>query len=156
LGKTVLMIITIIAVGKTKKDFVKNGIIEYEKRIAKYGKIKWIWVEPSKESLVENRISEETIKISKQLPEGGINYMLDKSGTQYTSEQFAAQIEECERVGKITFVIGGSDGVDLKVLTNIKLLSFSKATFEHDLVRLILLEQLYRGFDINAGGEYHK
>jgi 23S rRNA (pseudouridine1915-N3)-methyltransferase len=150
------MIITIIAVGKTKKDFVKNGIIEYEKRIAKYAKLKWIWIESSRESLVENRITEETIKISKQLQDGGVNYILDKSGIQYTSEQFAAKIKECERVGKITFVIGGSDGVDLKVLTNTKLLSFSKGTFEHDLVRLILLEQMYRGYDINAGGEYHK
>jgi 23S rRNA (pseudouridine1915-N3)-methyltransferase len=142
------MIITIIA--------VKSGIIEYEKRIAKYAKLKWIWIESSKESLVENRITEETAKICKQLQEGSICYILDKSGIQYTSESFANELKNADRVGKITFVIGGSDGVDLKVLTNTKLLSFSKGTFEHDLVRLILLEQMYRGFDINAGGEYHK
>jgi 23S rRNA (pseudouridine1915-N3)-methyltransferase len=150
------MIITIIAVGKTKKDFVKDGILEYEKRISKYAKVKWIWIEASNGTTIQKRIEEETTKISKQLSDSDIVYVLDKSGNQYTSEGFAQEIKNTERRGKITFVIGGSDGVNIHLFTGIRLLSFSKSTFEHDLVRLILLEQLYRGFDINAGGEYHK
>ena len=150
------MIITIIAVGKTKKDFVKSGIVEYEKRISKYAKIKWVWIEPSTEVHKTKRIELETQKILTQLSQDAITYILDKSGNQHTSELFAHELLMSQHVGKITFVVGGSDGVDTSKFINTKLLSFSKATFEHDLIRLILLEQLYRGFDINAGGEYHK
>jgi 23S rRNA (pseudouridine1915-N3)-methyltransferase len=150
------MIITVVAVGKTKKDFVKDGIIEYEKRLLKYGKLVWKFVEASDSKIVSKQIEEETSKVSKQLEQGVPVIVLDKSGIQLSSEQLAEQLQQYERVGKIQVVIGGSHGISLPLLKSDLVVSFSKMTFEHDLVRLLLLEQLYRALDISAGGEYHK
>ena len=150
------MIIAIVAVGKTKKDFVKSGILEYEKRIAKYGKVVWKFVDPSENRVISKQIEEETLKVKKQLEQGVPVIALDKSGFEMNSEQLANKMKEYDRVGKIQFVIGGSHGLALPLLAPDYVLSFSKMTFEHDLIRLILLEQVFRALDINSGGEYHK
>lgn len=150
------MIVTIIAVGKTKKDYVKDGIVEYEKRIAKYARIKWIFIDPSKASNIQDIVAEESAKIVRQIQPSIPLIALDKSGKSYTSEEFALELEEYTGVGQVQFVIGGSHGFDLSLIGNPSVLAFSKMTFEHDIIRLILLEQLYRGLDILGGGKYHK
>lgn len=81
---------------------------------------------------------------------------LDSSGSSVSSVEFAYELQKYENIGRVQFVIGGSHGLALPLLKPNFVLSLSSMTFEHDLVRLILLEQLYRALDINHGGAYHK
>jgi 23S rRNA (pseudouridine1915-N3)-methyltransferase len=157
--------ISIISVGKLKEKYLKQGIAEYTKRLGAYAKIDLI--EVADEKAPEN-LSEADMDIVKQkegeriLAKIGSDthvITLEIKGKQLTSEQLAKEMDQLATYGKskIAFVIGGSLGLsdDLMQRSNYAL-SFSKMTLPHQLMRLVLLEQVYRAFRINRGEPYHK
>jgi 23S rRNA (pseudouridine1915-N3)-methyltransferase len=158
------MKITIITVGKLKEKYLKEGIKEYTKRLSKYTKLEIIEVkdEHAPENLSdkdkENIMSIEAERIQKRIKDSYI-ISLAIEGNQITSEKLASKIEEIKTYhnSHITFIIGGSLGLStsIKKQSNM-LLSFSKMTFPHQLMKLILLEQIYRSFRINNNEPYHK
>ncbi|TDT63256.1 23S rRNA (pseudouridine(1915)-N(3))-methyltransferase RlmH [Fonticella tunisiensis] len=159
------MNITIISVGKLKEKYLREGIEEYKKRLTRYCSIDIIEVpdEKAPENLSERE--EEQIKekegqgILKHIRESAYVIALDIKGKMLSSEELSGLLGELALSGNssIAFVIGGSLGLSKEVLNraNYKL-SFSKMTFPHQLMRLILLEQVYRGFKILKGEPYHK
>lgn len=159
------MNITVITVGKIKEKYILGGIKEFEKRLSKYCKLKMIEVPDQKapENLSEAEMEEvkrkEGEKILSKLPNGTYLIALAIEGKQLSSEELSKTIDKLgvEGNSNITFVIGGSLGLHEDVLrrSNMKL-SFSKMTFPHQLMKLILLEQVYRSFRISRGEPYHK
>ncbi|MCR6545492.1 23S rRNA (pseudouridine(1915)-N(3))-methyltransferase RlmH [Dehalobacterium formicoaceticum] len=159
------MHIKIIAVGKLKEKYLKEGIHEYLKRLTPHAKVEII--EVSDEKTLENA-SETEIKlikdkegerISRHLKEGIYLIALDVRGKNLSSEELAAKIHNLGVQGKsdLTFLIGGSVGLADFLLEQADFrLSFGRMIYPHQLMRLILLEQLYRCFKINAGHPYHK
>jgi len=158
------MKITIITVGKVKEKYLIDGIKEYAKRLKKYTKLEFIEVkdEQAPENLSAKDIkiikSKEAERIINKLPE---SYLISLAieGDEITSLDLAKKIEDIKTYSNshITFLIGGSLGLsdELKRKSNY-LLSFSKMTFPHQLMKMILLEQLYRSFRINNNEPYHK
>ena len=152
------MKITIITVGKLKEKYLKDAIAEYTKRLSKSCKLEIIEVADEKTPdqasvLVENGIRrKEGERILKHIKEGAYVITLEINGKLLSSEEFGIQ-------GKshIIFVIGGSIGLSEEVLEKSDYaLSFSKMTFPHQLMRVILLEQIYRAYRIIEGAPYHK
>ena len=159
------MNITIVSVGKLKEKYLKQGIAEYLKRLSAYAKVKIIEVpdEKAPESLSASEEQEVKQKegdriLAKVTPDTYV-ITLDLQGKMLTSEQLAEKLEDLATYGKskIAFVIGGSLGLsdDVRKRSDYAL-SFSKMTSPHQLMRLILLEQIYRGFKIMRGEPYHK
>ena len=142
----------IIAVGSLKEKYLKSMIEDYYKRITKYHKIELIEVKDS-------NITKEKDEILKKINKNDYIISLDIYGREYNSIEFKDHLENLFNNGKsnITFIIGGSDGIDneVKSLSN-ELISFSKLTFPHGLFRAILLEQIYRSFKIMNNESYHK
>lgn len=140
------MNINIIAVGKIRESYIKSGIDEFLKRITPYSSIK-----------VTEISSDE--KIPALLKQGIYTIMLEVKGKSLCSESFAAKIQEIEQEGfnQLAFVIGGAEGLSpaVKHRANL-LLSFSEMTFPHQLMRLFLVEQIYRAFRILNNEPYHK
>ncbi|WP_459200911.1 23S rRNA (pseudouridine(1915)-N(3))-methyltransferase RlmH [Methanococcus sp. CF] len=159
------MNITIISVGKIKEKYLSDAIIEYSKRISRYSKLDIIEVAdektPENPSDVEKSkiLEKESERILKYLKKDAFLITLEILGNELTSENFAKKINELSISGKsdITFIIGGSLGLSKNIseLSDFKL-SFSKMTFPHQLMRVILLEQVYRCFRIINGEPYHK
>ena len=159
------MNITVISVGKIKEKYLKDGIAEYAKRLSRYCTLSLIEVadEKAPENLSENDMIQVKIRegerILKQIKEGTYVFALDIKGKTFSSEQFADKFKKMSLQGmsQIAFVIGGSLGLSDEVLarSNEKI-SFSKMTFPHQLMRLILLEQVYRAYKINKNEPYHK
>ncbi|MGI6067010.1 MAG: 23S rRNA (pseudouridine(1915)-N(3))-methyltransferase RlmH [Bacillota bacterium] len=159
------MNIRIIAVGKIKEKYLTEGIKEYLKRLSPHAKVdikevidEKIPDHPSETelSLIKNKEGE---KISRYLKEGTYLIALDIQGNNLSSEETAEMISDLGLQGKsdITFLIGGSLGLADELIKKADFrLSFGRMTFPHQLMRLILLEQLYRGFKIVAGHPYHK
>ena len=153
--------IVIVSVGKIKENFISQGINEYLKRLKAYTNVSII--ELKEETGIKNielTIMKESQEIIKTLEKiGGYNILLDIHGSLPSSEEFSKEINTLFVKGNstITFVIGGSYGVsrELKTYANMKL-SFSRFTFPHQLMRLILIEQIYRAFNILNNGKYHK
>lgn len=154
------MLIQIVAVGKIKEEYLKKGIAQYSKEITKYYSFEIIEVadEPAQERL--SLAEEEQVKLKEgerilqQVKEDSFVIMLDIQGRSYSSEQFAGKINSLTQGGKkhIVFVIGGSLGLGENVLRRADFrLSFSPMTFPHQLMRLILVEQIYRISAINRG-----
>ena len=159
------MKITIICVGKLKESFHAAAVDEYRKRLSAYCKLEIIEIPdektPDNASDAENLKIKETEgrKIQKQLKDDAKVIALAIEGKQYSSEGFAELIEKTgvSGCGHIQFIIGGSLGLSKEVLDKANLLlSFSKMTFPHQLMRTILLEQIYRAYRINNGEPYHK
>lgn len=159
------MKISIVSVGKLKEKYLKQGIQEYLKRLSAYAKVDIIEVadEKAPESMSEAEMLEvkrkEGERILSQIASDTYVITLEINGKMLSSEQLAAKLDELATYGKskIAFVIGGSLGISDEVQKRSDLaLSFSKMTFPHQLMRLILLEQVYRGFRINRGEPYHK
>ncbi|WP_041847868.1 23S rRNA (pseudouridine(1915)-N(3))-methyltransferase RlmH [Caldibacillus thermoamylovorans] len=159
------MKISIITVGKLKEKYLKQGIDEYLKRLSAYAKVEIIEVadEKAPEHLSEAEMEEvkrkEGERILSHLSEDTYIITLEISGRMLSSEQLAAKIDELSTYGKskLAFIIGGSLGLSKEVQKQSDLaLSFSKMTFPHQLMRLILLEQIYRAYRINRGEPYHK
>lgn len=143
--------IKIICVGKIKESYIKEGILDYQKRISKYHKIEIIEV-------MDSNIDEEKDRILKYIDKKDYLITLDIEGNNLSSLELADKIDKTFITNSnITFIIGGSNGIhkDIKELSNYSL-SFSKLTFPHQLFRLILLEQIYRCFKILNNETYHK
>ncbi|WP_033827402.1 23S rRNA (pseudouridine(1915)-N(3))-methyltransferase RlmH [Bacillus andreraoultii] len=159
------MKITIVTVGKLKEKYLKQGIEEYLKRLSAYAKVEVIEVadEKAPENLSEAEMEEvkkkEGERILAHISQDTYVITLEIGGKMLSSEQLAAKIDELGTYGKskIAFVIGGSLGMSKEVQNRSNLaLSFSKMTFPHQLMRLILLEQVYRAYRIIRGEPYHK
>ena len=159
------MKIKLICVGKLKEKYLDDGIKEYLKRISAYSDIEVIEVAderiPDNPSLAEETIvkSKEGRRILDKVKQDDYMILLDVQGKELYSIQFAERIEDCMINGKSTidFVIGGSLGHGEDVLTRANArISFSQMTFPHQLMRLILVEQIYRAFKIIRHETYHK
>lgn len=159
------MKITIITVGKIKEKYLRDAIAEYSKRLSRYCKLEIIEVADEKtpdqasETLEEQIRSKEGERILKYIRDDMYVITLEIGGKMLSSEEFAKKIETLGVQGQssIAFVIGGSIGLGKEVLKRSDYaLSFSKMTFPHQLMRLILLEQVYRGYRIMNGEPYHK
>ena len=159
------MKITIVCVGKVKEKYLRDAIAEYEKRLSRYCRLQVIEVADEKtpdgaSAVVEDQIREkEAERILKNLRSEDPVVTLEIEGKQVDSVSFAQKMEQMgvEGVSHIQFVIGGSLGLHEKVskVSGWKL-SFSRMTFPHQLMRVILLEQIYRGYRIINGEPYHK
>ena len=159
------MNIKIITVGKLKEKYLKMGIDEYTKRLGAYCKIELIEVpdEKAPEKLSEAEMlqvkEKEGERILAKIPENAYVFALAIEGKQRTSEEFSKEIEQLGIQGKsnLVFVIGGSLGLSQAVMKRSNTpISFGKMTLPHQLMRLVLVEQVYRGFRIMIGEPYHK
>lgn len=157
--------IKIIAVGKIREKFLVEGIQEYRKRLSTYVRldIQEIMDEPCPEriSLAEEEKvkNKEGERILKSINSQDYVILLDLQGKSFTSPAFAQHLDDLALAGRsnLTFIIGGSLGVAEEVRQRADLRwSFSKLTFPHTLMRLILLEQIYRTMKISRGEPYHK
>ena len=159
------MNITIVAVGKLKEKYLQQGIQEYMKRLSTYAKVQIVEVPDEKAPETLSDKDAERVKaregeriLAKISPEAYV-ITLEINGKMLTSEQLAGKMDELALYGKskFVFVIGGSLGLSEAVMKRSNFaLSFSKMTFPHQLMRLVLLEQVYRAWRINRGEPYHK
>ena len=159
------MKITILSVGNIKEKYLKDAILEYSKRISKYSDIEFVSVEdePIKDnaSLKEIEIvkNKEATKLIKKLPSNSYKIALNLKGKMLSSEELAGKMLDIYSYNNshIVFVIGGSLGLGDEILNMMDYhLCFSKMTFPHQLMQVILLEQVYRAFKINNNETYHK
>ncbi|MFH1372241.1 MAG: 23S rRNA (pseudouridine(1915)-N(3))-methyltransferase RlmH [bacterium] len=153
--------ISIIAVGKNKDRWVDEGCTHFEKLLSRYAGVTWKIVVPVKEtsSLTANEIKKKEGRLIEKALGKGVHIALTDGGRTADSRAFAKMIEKLQVTGGggITFIIGGPHGLDEAVLKQSDhVLSLSPLTFSHQLVRLVLLEQLYRAFSILHGTDYHK
>lgn len=159
------MKITVITVGKIKEKYLKDAIAEYSKRLSKYCKLEIVEVADEKtpdnaSEIVEDSIrSKEAERILKYVKDDAYVITLEIGGKQLSSEELADKIDKLgvQGTSHIIFIIGGSIGLGKEVLAKSNYaLSFSKMTFPHQLMRVILLEQVYRSYRIINGEPYHK
>ena len=159
------MKITLITVGKIKEKYLRDAVAEYSKRLSRYCKLEIIEVADEKtpdqasKTVEENIRAKEGERILKYIRDDMYVITLEIGGRMLSSEEFAEKIETLGVQGKssIAFVIGGSIGLGKEVLKRSDYaLSFSKMTFPHQLMRVVLLEQVYRGYRIISGEPYHK
>lgn len=159
------MKIQIITVGKLKEKYLKQACAEYLKRLTPYTRMEIIEVaeekanDPVHPSQIKRILEKEGERILRHFSQDAYVVALAIEGRAFTSTEFAKQMDQLAIYGKsqLAFVIGGSYGLSPAVLKRADLpLSFSKMTFPHQLIRLFLLEQIYRSFKINRGEIYHK
>lgn len=142
--------VNIVCIGKIKEDFFRQAIAEYSKRLSRFCKFE------IKELAEGKNLEEEADGIIRNLK--GYVFALCIEGKKLSSENLAFEIKKlCDCGEEITFVIGSSCGLSdrVKMAADFKL-SFSDMTFPHQMMRVILCEQIYRAFMINSGSEYHK
>ena len=153
--------INVVCIGKIKEKYIKEGIAEFSKRLSKYTKFEIIELaEEDDNKGIENAINSETERIINAISKKSYSYniLLDLKGKMLDSEEMAQKIEEISMISsEINFIIGGSNGVNdnLRKIVDFRL-CFSPMTFPHQLMRLILTEQLYRWVSINNNIKYHK
>lgn len=156
------MKITILSVGKIKEKYLKDAIEEYSKRLTKYCKIEFIAVpdEPISENTNEEDVKKkEALQLLAKLPNNSFKIALNLKGEMLSSPELADKISHIFSYynSHIVFVIGGSLGLGVDILKQMDYhLCFSKMTFPHQLMQVILLEQLYRSFKILNHETYHK
>ena len=159
-----MLTINIICVGKIKEKFLKAALDEYLKRLSKYCKLNILELPDEKipEKInpnIENEIkSKESTNIINHIKKDSYVVCLDLTGKELSSEQFSKNIENISmQSSQITFIIGGSLGLNQQILSlaNQKI-CFSKMTFPHQLIRVFLLEQIFRAFKISNGETYHR
>ncbi len=159
------MKIKIVTVGKLKEKYLKDGIAEYSKRISRFAKLEMIELAdektPDKASEIENQkiLEIEGARILSKVGERDFVFVLAIEGKTFSSEEFSKQLEEASIKGysTLTFVIGGSLGLAASVKNRANLsVSFGRLTLPHQLMRLVLVEQIYRAFTIQQGSPYHK
>lgn len=156
--------VTIIAVGKLKKKYLRDGCAEYIKRLSAFAKVEVLEVQEERcgnhPSEAEKRrvMEKEGRRILAKLPKGAYVIPLCIEGQAYASEEFARCLSDVAmRHASIVFVVGGSFGLSPEVKAQGRqMLSFGKMTLPHQLARLVLLEQVYRAFSIQANTQYHK
>ncbi len=158
------MQIKIITVGTLKEDYLKDAISEYKKRLSQYARIEEINIAEEKINDEDNKaqiasaLEKEGEKIIKAAPRDSLRIALCVEGRELSSEEFASLISSAsDKSGKLTLIIGSSHGLSDAVKRDADFrLSFSKMTFPHQLMRVILTEALYRAFTIINGKKYHK
>lgn len=158
------MKIRILAVGKLKEKYLLQGVAEYEKRLSPFASVELIETreermpESPSEAEKEDALKKEGANLLRLVPEKSFLIVLDVSGKLLSSEALAEKIAALALQGKsdLTFLIGGAFGISAAVRKRADLrLSFSPMTFTHQMVRLLLYEQVYRAFKINRGEKYH-
>ena len=156
--------ITIISVGTLKEDYLKDAVAEYKKRLSQYARVDEINIKEEKiadeddSSQVKRALEAEGEKILAAIPKGAGKIALCVEGKQYDSPALASLIGKmADESGKIALIIGSSHGLSdvVKRAADVRL-SVSALTFPHQLMRVVLLEALYRSFTILAGKKYHK
>ena len=159
------MKIKVVTVGKLKEKYLKDGIAEYSKRISRFAKLEMIELAdektPDKASESENQkiLEIEGQRILSKVGDRDFVIALAIEGKTFSSEEFSKQLEEASIKGfsTLTFIIGGSLGLAQGVKKRANLsVSFSCLTLPHQLMRLVLVEQIYRAFTIQQGSPYHK
>ncbi|HIS36032.1 TPA: 23S rRNA (pseudouridine(1915)-N(3))-methyltransferase RlmH [Candidatus Scatousia excrementigallinarum] len=156
------MKIKIIALGKIKEKFLKDGIDEFLKRLTPYANVEIIELTPveiKNEHLTERALDEEGEKILSLIKSQSYVITMEINGKQFSSQEFAKRIDELTNEGQseIIFIIGSSCGISQRVSARANLkMSMSRMTFLHQFARLILVEQIYRAFKIIKGETYHK
>ena len=159
------MKVKVISVGKLKEKYLRDGIAEYVKRLGRFTKVELVEVAdektPDQASHAENQqiLEKEATRILAKIGERDFVVVLAIEGKQFPSESFSQQLTEASIRGfsDFTFVIGGSLGLAPRVKKRANfLMSFGKLTLPHQLMRLILVEQIYRAFMIQQGSPYHK
>lgn len=156
------MKIKIIALGKIKEKFLKDGIDEFLKRLTPYTSIEIIELNPVEikdENLTQKALEEEGTNILSHIKNDSYVITMEIQGKQLSSEEFASKINDITMSGvsELVFVIGSSCGISPQVSARADFkLSMSKMTFLHQFARLILVEQIYRAFKIIKGEKYHK
>jgi 23S rRNA (pseudouridine1915-N3)-methyltransferase len=160
-----MLSINIVCVGKIKEDYLKSAIAEYSKRLSKYCNLNIIELQDEKvpDKLNDNIINEikqkEADAMLAKIKKDSYVICLDLKGKELTSEEFSKKIDDISLNfnSSITFVIGGTLGIGSSVL-NIadEKICFSKMTFPHQLIRVFLLEQIFRAFKISKGETYHR
>ena len=159
-----MLTINIICIGKIKENYSKSAIDEYSKRLSKYCKLNIIELPDEKlpEKLSQTLINEikekECNNIIKHIPKDSFLISLDLKGKELSSEEFSKNIDTLSfMTSSITFIIGGTLGISQKLLSMCKQsICFSKMTFPHQLIRVFLLEQIFRSFKISNGETYHR
>ena len=158
------MKITIVTAGKLKERYLSQGIGEFLKRLTPFAQMKIVEIHEEKmkenpsEAEKQKTLSLEGERLLRQVPDGSYLIVLDVYGKELSSEELAARMEQLGLQGRssITFLIGGAFGLSKEVRAAAdELLSFSRMTFTHQMVRLLLVEQIYRAFKINRGEKYH-
>ncbi len=160
-----MMNVQLIVLGKLKEKYMKDFAAEYEKRLSAYCKMTVIELEPVKlsdnpsHSEIDNALIKETKMIKDKIPKNSYVFSMCIEGKQMSSEELSGKLEDIAISGKntVVFIIGSSFGLsnEIKRMSDFKF-SMSKMTFPHKLARIMLTEQLYRGFSISNNGKYHK
>ena len=159
------MNIQIICVGKLKEQYFRDACLEYSKRLSRYCKFSIVEIEEYKtpdnpsDAQIDATLINEGKRILEKIPKGSEIYAMCIEGKQLDSVQLSEQLKNSmiEGCSDISFIIGGSFGLSKEVKDKAKVkLSMSKMTFPHQLARVILCEQIYRCFNIQNGGKYHK
>lgn len=156
--------VTVIAMSKLKEKYLASAVEEYSKRLSRYCDLRICEIEPVKlpekpsEGEITAALDKEAELILKHIPQGSKTVSLCVEGKPLSSPQLAQEIQNQSNMGRgITFIIGSSYGLSSRVKQASELrLSMSEMTFPHQLFRVMLLEQIYRGFKINEGSAYHK
>lgn len=137
--------IRILSVGKTKEDWLEDAIGEYAKRLKASVTLDFIWA----------KNDEQLLQLAEKEP---LLICLDAAGSLLTSEEFSTFLHKKLQQGgsRLAIVIGGAEGLPPKLKNHSNLISLSRMTFTHQIVRLVLVEQIYRAFEIAKGSKYHK
>ena len=158
------MKIRIVAVGKLKEKYLREGVAEYEKRLAPFASVELretreeYMAENPSEAQRQETLAKEGERLLRLVPEKSFLIVLDVKGKLLSSEALAKELASLALQGQsdLTFLIGGAFGLSQAVRERADLrISFSPMTFTHQMVRLLLYEQIYRAFKINRGEKYH-
>ncbi|PLW80848.1 23S rRNA (pseudouridine(1915)-N(3))-methyltransferase RlmH [Candidatus Woesearchaeota archaeon] len=136
--------IKIFCIGKIKENYIKEGITEFLKRLKKFCDVEIV-------EFKDEGLNKESLKVSKLIDNN--SFLLDPDGKEFDSVNFASELKKYDN---LNFFIGGHDGFDNKLKQDCDLISLSKMTFTHEMARLFLIEQIYRGFMINNNRKYHR
>lgn len=156
--------IQIICIGKLKETYLKDAIAEYSKRLQKYCSLTITELQDEKllnklnDSIMQEIKTKECNKIIQAIKKDSYIFCLDLRGKQFSSEEFSKELDNIalNENSHITFIIGGTLGLNNEILTlSNEKICFSKMTFPHQLIRVFLLEQLFRAFKISKGETYH-
>jgi 23S rRNA (pseudouridine1915-N3)-methyltransferase len=160
-----MMNVQLIVLGKLKEKYMKDFASEYEKRLSAYCKMSVVELEPVKlsdnpsQSEIDNALIKETKMIKDKIPKNSYIFAMCIEGKQMSSEELSQKLEDIALSGKnnVAFIIGSSFGLsnEIKQMSDFRF-SMSKMTFPHKLARIMLTEQIYRGFSISNNGKYHK
>ncbi|MBQ2964856.1 MAG: 23S rRNA (pseudouridine(1915)-N(3))-methyltransferase RlmH [Clostridia bacterium] len=159
------MNVTVVCLGKLKESYLREACAEYVKRLGAFCKINIVELNPVKlsdnpsQAQIDAALEAEAKLIAEKIPKGAACFAMCIEGKQYPSEKFSALLETAgvEGGANVAFIIGSSFGLSptIKQMSKYKL-SMSEMTFPHQLARVMLLEQIYRAFQISNGGKYHK